>query len=98
MARPLMVNAFDPRQTRQLAADVANLLERRNRVLGPSYKLFYEEPIHVIRAEGVWLHGADGARYLDVYNNVPSVGHCHPRVVEAISPLATRIRAVPSAT
>ena len=85
MSRPLMVNAFDPSQTRQLAPDVANLLGRRNRVLGPSYKLFYEEPIHVTRAEGVWLHGADGTRYLDVYNNVPSVGHCHPRVVEAIS-------------
>jgi 4-aminobutyrate aminotransferase-like enzyme len=39
----------------------------------------------VVRAEGVWLHGADGTRYLDVYNNVPSVGHCHPRVVEAIA-------------
>jgi 4-aminobutyrate aminotransferase-like enzyme len=80
-----MVNAFDPAQAGQLADDVAALLERRKRVLGPSYKLFYEEPVHVVRAEGVWLHGADGTRYLDVYNNVPSVGHCHPRVVEAIA-------------
>jgi 4-aminobutyrate aminotransferase-like enzyme len=85
MPRPLMVNAFDPAQAGQLADDVAALLERRKRVLGPSYKLFYEEPVHVVRAEGVWLHGADGTRYLDVYNNVPSVGHCHPRVVEAIA-------------
>jgi 4-aminobutyrate aminotransferase-like enzyme len=27
----------------------------------------------------------DGKRYLDAYNNVPHVGHCHPRVVEAAS-------------
>nr|WP_245427928.1 aspartate aminotransferase family protein [Roseiarcus fermentans] len=80
-----MVNAFDPRQSGRLTADVSDLLKRRNRVLGPSYQLFYEEPIHVIGAEGVWLYGANGERYLDVYNNVPSVGHCHPRVVEAIS-------------
>ncbi|MBR0784794.1 aspartate aminotransferase family protein [Bradyrhizobium iriomotense] len=85
MSRPLMVNAFDPARTAKLADDVAALLERRKRVLGPSYKLFYEDPVHVIRAEGVWLHGADGTKYLDVYNNVPAVGHCHPRVVEAIA-------------
>jgi 4-aminobutyrate aminotransferase-like enzyme len=80
-----MVNAFDPNRTGKLTADVASLLERRKRVLGPSYKLFYEEPVHVVRAEGVWLYGADGTRYLDVYNNVPSVGHCHPHVVDAIA-------------
>jgi 4-aminobutyrate aminotransferase-like enzyme len=33
----------------------------------------------------VWMFDADGRRYLDVYNNVASVGHCHPRVVEAIA-------------
>jgi 4-aminobutyrate aminotransferase-like enzyme len=39
----------------------------------------------LVRGEGVWLHDADGTRYLDAYNNVPSVGHCHPRVVEAVA-------------
>ncbi|MCW8924729.1 MAG: aminotransferase class III-fold pyridoxal phosphate-dependent enzyme [Xanthomonadales bacterium] len=60
------------------------LLERRKRLLGKAYRLFYDNPVHIVRGEGVWLFDADGKRYLDVYNNVPHVGHCHPRVVEAI--------------
>lgn len=61
------------------------LLERRYRVLGKASPLFYENPLHIVRGEGVWLYDADGRRYLDAYNNVPHVGHCHPRVVEAIA-------------
>jgi 4-aminobutyrate aminotransferase-like enzyme len=38
-----------------------------------------------VRGEGVWLYDLEGRAYLDVYNNVASVGHCHPRVVEALS-------------
>jgi 4-aminobutyrate aminotransferase-like enzyme len=45
---------------------------------------FYLEPVHLVKGEGVWVVDADGRRYLDCYNNVPHVGHCHPRVVEAI--------------
>ena len=60
------------------------LLERRFRLLGKHSPLFYQEPLHLVRGEGVWVWDADGRRYLDVYNNVPHVGHCHPRVVEAI--------------
>ena len=62
----------------------SKLLERRERLLGKAYRLFYDEPVHIVRGEGVWLFDADGRKYLDVYNNVPHVGHCHPRVVEAI--------------
>ena len=61
------------------------LLERRYRVLGKASPLFYDEPLHFVRAEGVWLYDADGRRFLDAYNNVPHVGHCYPRVVEAIA-------------
>ena len=53
-------------------------------MLGPGNPLFYDEPVHLVRGEGVWLYGADGKQYLDCYNNVPCVGHCHPRVVEAL--------------
>jgi 4-aminobutyrate aminotransferase-like enzyme len=60
------------------------LLERRERLLGPGNPLFYEKPVHLVRGEGVWLYDADGNRFLDCYNNVPCVGHCHPRVVEAL--------------
>ena len=61
------------------------LLKRRYRVLGRGSPLFYDKPLHLVRGEGVWLYDADGRRYLDAYNNVPHVGHCHPHVVEAIS-------------
>jgi glutamate-1-semialdehyde aminotransferase len=58
---------------------------RRHRVLGPHLPLFYDRPLHLVRGEGVWVYDADGSRYLDAYNNVPHVGHCHPRVVAALS-------------
>ncbi len=61
------------------------LSARRARLLGPAYRLFYEEPLHIVRGEGAWLYDADGRRYLDAYNNVAAVGHCHPHVVEAIA-------------
>lgn len=60
------------------------LLERRYRLIGEKAPLFYDKPLHVVKGEGVWLYDADGKQYLDVYNNVPNVGHCHPHVVDAI--------------
>lgn len=60
------------------------LTERRARLMGPNVPTFYRHPVHIVRGEGVWLWDADGKRYLDCYNNVPHVGHCHPTVVEAI--------------
>jgi 4-aminobutyrate aminotransferase-like enzyme/Ser/Thr protein kinase RdoA (MazF antagonist) len=61
------------------------LARRRRRVLGSALTdLTYQRPVHVVRAEGVWLFDAHGRRLLDAYNNVPVVGHCHPRVTEAV--------------
>jgi 4-aminobutyrate aminotransferase-like enzyme len=60
------------------------LLERRRRAL-PRSPLFYEHPVHLVRGEGVWLFDPDDRRYLDCYNNVPVVGHSHPRVVRAVA-------------
>jgi len=62
----------------------AELLSRRQTLLGAAYQLFYESPVHLVRGEGVWLYDADGRKYLDMYNNVAHVGHCHPQVVKAI--------------
>ncbi|MER9161459.1 MULTISPECIES: aspartate aminotransferase family protein [unclassified Mesorhizobium] len=67
------------------AASERALLERRARLLGPTYRAFYRNPIHLVRGSGVWLYDAQGRKFLDAYNNVASVGHCHPRVVEALS-------------
>jgi 4-aminobutyrate aminotransferase-like enzyme len=61
-----------------------SLLDRRARLMGPNVPTFYQTPVHLVRGEGVWLWDAAGRRYLDAYNNVAHVGHCHPRVVEAI--------------
>lgn len=80
-----MINGFSPADAARLDAHERQLIERRERLLGPAYRLFYEHPLHTVRGEGVWLYDAAGRRYLDAYNNVASVGHCHPRVVEAIA-------------
>jgi len=61
------------------------LIATRNAVLGRHTKHFYDKPLHFERSLGPYLYGMDGRRYLDFYNNVPQVGHCHPHVVRAIS-------------
>jgi 4-aminobutyrate aminotransferase-like enzyme len=67
------------------------ILERRRRVLAPTHPLFYQEPVHVVRSENVWLYDAGGRRYLDCYNNVPVVGHCHPAVVARLARAAATL-------
>lgn len=64
--------------------DRSSLLARRAQVLAPTYRLFYEQPLEIVRAEGLWMYDERGRRYLDAYNNVPVVGHCHPAVTRAI--------------
>jgi 4-aminobutyrate aminotransferase-like enzyme len=83
--RDSMPNSFDPRRSEELAPRMAELIARRSRLLGPGYRLFYDRPLEVVRGTGVRVYDADGIEYLDAYNNVPCVGHCHPRVVEAIA-------------
>lgn len=68
-----------------------DLIARRARLLGPNVPTFYDEPLHLVRGEGVWLYDAAGRRYLDCYNNVAHVGHCHPKVVEAIARQAAQL-------
>ena len=65
--------------------DRAAILARRARVLAPTYRLFYEQPLQIVRAEDVWMYDEQGRAYLDAYNNVPVVGHCHPYVVDALT-------------
>lgn len=62
----------------------AQLIADRARLLGPNVSTFYDDPVHIVKGKGVWLWDADGRKYLDCYNNVPHVGHCNERVVEAI--------------
>lgn len=82
----LELNAFDMKQGAAGLAPVTEALIRRRRAtFGPTSMLFYKRPLHVVRAEGVWLYEADGTRCLDAYNNVPSIGHCHPAVTAAVA-------------
>lgn len=81
----LALNAFDQDRVSSIDPALREAVQRRLRSFGKASVLFYQEPIRMVRAEGVYMVDVDGRRYLDLYNNVPSVGHSHPRVVEAIS-------------
>jgi 4-aminobutyrate aminotransferase-like enzyme/Ser/Thr protein kinase RdoA (MazF antagonist) len=64
----------------------AELLKRRQRALGPALSpLSYDRPLYLVRGKGTRLFDHEGNAYLDAYNNVPVVGHSHPRVVKAIA-------------
>jgi 4-aminobutyrate aminotransferase-like enzyme len=85
-----MVNAYDGSDD-QVDPRTRALIARRARALGPAYRLFYQNPLEFARADGVYLYDRDGAAYLDAYNNVASVGHCHPRIVVAIAAQAATL-------
>jgi len=82
---------FDPQRADVLDAETRMLVERRARVLGSAYRLFYEQPLELVRGSGTLVWDRDGTEYLDAYNNVPSVGHAHPRVVEAMAKQAAAL-------
>lgn len=64
----------------------SDLIARRADVFGTALApLTYSTPLHLVRGHGPWLEDVDGRRYLDSYNNVPVVGHAHPRVANAIA-------------
>ena len=68
------------------AAENDELLARRQARIGTSLRLSYAgNPLQVVRGVGQYLFDQRGRRYIDAYNNVPHVGHSHPRVVRAIS-------------
>jgi 4-aminobutyrate aminotransferase-like enzyme/Ser/Thr protein kinase RdoA (MazF antagonist) len=58
-------------------------LAARQRLIGPSVRLAYARPLKIVRGFGQYLYDDSGRAYLDAYNNVPLVGHGHPRVVRA---------------
>ena len=65
------------------ASSEAALVARRERI-GPSVRLSYRRPVKVVRGFMPHLYDEAGRAFLDVYNNVPLVGHSHPRVVRAV--------------
>ncbi len=79
-----MVNAYVEGAV-ELAPEDRDMIGRRKTLMGPAYRLMYERPLHLVRGDGLWLYDASGQAYMDAYNNVTSIGHCHPKVVEAIT-------------
>jgi 4-aminobutyrate aminotransferase-like enzyme/Ser/Thr protein kinase RdoA (MazF antagonist) len=79
------LNAASENRSVENAPQIDDLVERRRRAMGSKIYVFYDPPLHIVRGEGVWLTDASGRHFLDAYNNVPHVGHCHPHVVEAIT-------------
>ncbi|MGX5682226.1 aspartate aminotransferase family protein [Schumannella luteola] len=82
---------FDPARAAELDPATRDLVERRARVMGPAYRLFYEHPVQLVRGQGTRVWDAAGREYLDAYNNVPSVGHAHPRVAAAMAEQAATL-------
>ncbi len=66
------------------ACDQEELISKRENNLGKIWH-FYKKPLNFTRALGAWLYTADGTGYLDAYNNVPQMGHCHPHITKAIA-------------
>jgi 4-aminobutyrate aminotransferase-like enzyme len=62
---------------------IDDLMQRRRLLLGRNLSVAYDEPLHIVRGEMQYLYDDQGRRYLDAYNNVAHVGHCHPKVVAA---------------
>src|SRR5688500_19742173 len=58
-------------------------LETRKRLLGRNLSVAYHDPVKIVRGEMQYLYDDAGRRYLDAYNNVAHVGHCHSKVVAA---------------
>ncbi|SIQ85565.1 hydroxylysine kinase /5-phosphonooxy-L-lysine phospho-lyase apoenzyme [Rhizobium sp. RU33A] len=67
-----------------------SLLKQREAVLGKTYT-FYNEPLELVRGRGSKVWDAAGKEYLDCYNNVANLGHCHPYVVDALARQASTL-------
>jgi 4-aminobutyrate aminotransferase-like enzyme len=62
---------------------IDDLIKQRQQLLGRNLSVAYERPLNIVRGSMQYLFDAEGRRYLDAYNNVAHVGHCHPKVVAA---------------
>jgi 4-aminobutyrate aminotransferase-like enzyme/Ser/Thr protein kinase RdoA (MazF antagonist) len=69
----------------------AETMAARHKRLGKNLSVAYREPVKIVRGWMQYLFDDEGRRYLDAYNNVPHVGHCHPRVVEAVTRQMARL-------
>jgi 4-aminobutyrate aminotransferase-like enzyme/Ser/Thr protein kinase RdoA (MazF antagonist) len=58
-------------------------LAARRQIIGRNLSVGYRDPVKIVRGWKQYLYDDTGRRYIDAYNNIPHVGHCHPVVVDA---------------
>lgn len=78
-------NSYSSNNISLLDSSTKDLIERREKYMGGAYRLFYRKPVNLVRGEGAYLWDASGTKYLDMYNNVAGIGHCHPAVINAVN-------------
>lgn len=78
-------NSYSSNNISLLDSSTKDLIERREKYMGGAYRLFYRKPVNLVRGEGAYLWDAAGTKYLDMYNNVAGIGHCHPAVINAVN-------------
>ena len=78
-------NSYSDDYSSLLSNTTRNMINRREKWMGGAYRLFYRKPVNLVRGQGQYLWDAEGNKYLDMYNNVAGIGHCHPAVVEAVT-------------
>ncbi len=63
----------------------AEVLALRKQHLTPSLITYYKDPVMIVEGKMQYLFDETGRRYLDAFAGIVtvSVGHCHPRVIEA---------------
>lgn len=80
-----MANSFEEDELDALSEQLRQQIARRTQVLSSGYRLFYSQPLAIVRGEGSYVYDDEGREYLDAYNNVPGVGHSHPHVTERVA-------------
>ena len=81
---PAALAGLPPETFLRTGRSAEDLIAARRARLAPNLSLSYKKPLKMVRGEDVWLIDDTGRAYLDCYNNVAHVGHCHPHVVAAI--------------
>ena len=80
---PNLIARIPEQLLRSAEISCAQIFAVRSQLLGRNLSVSYQQPLHIVRGSKQYLYDAEGRAYLDAVNNVPHVGHCHPRVVKA---------------
>jgi len=62
---------------------IEEVTKKRHQHISPILSLSYNKPIYMVRSAFQYMYDAYGNTFLDAYNNIPHVGHSHPKVVAA---------------